>query len=54
MFKFLLSTKLNPLRGSRLFISNASGCTGGYSYSSPLDFRTVKTLKGFNLNNRGC
>jgi hypothetical protein len=32
----------------------SSGFTGGYSYSSPSDFAFMKTLKGFNLNNRGC
>jgi|GEM_PF-5816684 len=44
---------LNPLQGSILIHSFASGFTGGYSDSSPSDFSSVKILKGFNLNNRG-
>ena len=34
--------------------SNISGFTGGYSDSSPSDLFSLKILKGFNLNNRGC
>ena len=45
---------LNPLRGSILIYSFASGFTGGYSDSSPSDFGSLKIPKGFNLNNRGC
>jgi hypothetical protein len=44
---------LNPLRGSEFRCSNASGFTGGYSNSSPSDLSFLRTLKGFNLNNRG-
>ena len=45
---------LNPILGSVLIYSFASGFTRGYSDSSPSDFSSMEILKGFNLNNRGC
>jgi hypothetical protein len=50
----LLRRILNPFRVPMCVYSNSSGFTGGYSDSSPSDLFSLKILKGFNLNNRGC
>jgi hypothetical protein len=54
MLFMLIKRKIEPTLGFLKYgYSNASGFTGGYSYSSPSDLAIEKTLKGFNLNNRG-
>jgi len=45
---------LNPEADSILIHSFASWFIGGYLNSSPSAFCSVRILKEFNLNNRGC